>query len=60
MKELIYVPERSETQASTFIYENSSNEYIPHDALFKTLLKNYFKQFIQAFFPEIYEVLDFA
>src|SRR5690625_2326058 len=60
MTQMIYTLERSHWKHASFICEKTSLNYIPHDALFKSLLKNYFKEFSKAFLPQAYEKLNFA
>src|SRR5690625_1296793 len=60
MTQMVYIPERSHFKHASFIYEKAPMNYIPHDALFKSLLKNYFKEFIETFLPQAYEKLNFA
>lgn len=33
--------------------------YTPHDQLFKKLIKTFFKEFMEAFFPEVHDEIDF-
>src|SRR5699024_9720107 len=42
-----------------FIKENT-RERIDHDQLFKKLIKTFFKEFLEAFFPNIYHQIDFT
>src|SRR5690625_4675416 len=60
MTQRIYTPERSLWKRTFFVYEKSPRNYISHDALFKSLIKNYFKEFIEVFLPQFYKKLDFA
>src|SRR5690625_822301 len=60
MTQRIYTPKRSHWKRTFFLYEKSPRNYIPHDALFKSLIKNYFKEFIEAFLPQVYDRLDFT
>lgn len=42
-----------------FHVKEEKAEYTKHDLLFKRLLETFFAEFIDAFFPEIYEEIDF-
>src|SRR5690625_7870225 len=46
------------TFQSSFIKEDK-RPYIPHDLLFKKLLKTFFEQFIEVFFRNFYRNIDF-
>src|SRR5690625_1444412 len=46
-------------QASLIIYDRKT-KYINHDRLFKELIKTFFKEFVEAFFPKHYEYIDFS
>lgn len=35
-------------------------DYMKHDRLFKTLIKTFFEEFIEAFFPDLYIYIDFS
>lgn len=59
MAQTIDYPETPCWEYPSFINENPSKNYTPHDALFKKLIKDYFKQFIKAFLPQAYEILNF-
>lgn len=43
---------------SVFIQEDK-NEYMKHDQLFKELIHSFFEEFLEVFFPEIYDHIDF-
>jgi hypothetical protein len=34
-------------------------QYTPHDQLFKELIHNFFEEFLEVFFPEVHELVDF-
>src|SRR5699024_409394 len=40
--------------------KEQSPKYIQHDQLFKQLIQHYFKEFIQVFFPLLYDEIDFS
>lgn len=42
-----------------FVYEKSP-EYKKHDQLFKKLISNFFEEFLEAFFPEVHQFVDFT
>ena len=42
------------------LIKEDSKSYIPHDQLFKQLLRTFFAEFMEAFFPEIQEHIDFS
>ena len=42
------------------LIKEDSKSYIPHDQLFKQLLRTFFGEFMEAFFPEIQEHIDFS
>ncbi|MDQ0157311.1 PD-(D/E)XK nuclease family transposase [Robertmurraya andreesenii] len=44
---------------TSIVYEET-NYYIDHDRLFKELIKTFFQEFIEAFFPEEYGYIDFS
>lgn len=61
MNQLLYMSECTLMEEElSFIYEKSSTSYIPHDLLFKKLLKHHFKLFIKAYEPKLFAVLDFS
>ncbi|WP_156857335.1 transposase [Oceanobacillus sp. AG] len=39
--------------------EPSKSTYTKHDQLYKDLIKTFFKEFLEAFFPDVYEGIDF-
>lgn len=43
---------------NSIIFEEKK-EYIKHDQLFKELIHNFFEEFLEAFFPNIYHHIDF-
>src|SRR5690625_3102279 len=45
-------------QENIFIRENKES-YTKHDLLFKQLIKTFFKEFLDAFFPEVCKQIDF-
>ena len=42
------------------LIKEDSKKYIPHDQLFKQLIHTFFGEFMEAFFPEVLEHIDFA
>jgi predicted transposase/invertase (TIGR01784 family) len=42
------------------LMKEDSKEYIPHDQLFKQLIQTFFGEFMEAFFPEVQEHIDFS
>src|SRR3954454_22257653 len=42
------------------LIKEDSKKYIPHDQLFKQLIHTFFGEFMEAFFPEVQEHIDFA
>ena len=42
------------------LIKEDSKMYIPHDQLFKQLIHTFFAEFMEAFFPEIQEHIDFS
>lgn len=42
-----------------WLMKESEATYIKHDLLFKRLLETFFTEFIEAFFPELYDEIDF-
>lgn len=41
------------------IIKEKNNTYMNHDQLFKELIHNFFAEFLEAFFPEVHEYIDF-
>ncbi|QKY68733.1 transposase [Lentibacillus sp. CBA3610] len=41
------------------VKERSSSDYIHHDQLFKDLIHTFFEEFLDAFFPEVHDMIDF-
>lgn len=44
---------------SSFFVAEEQSEYVPHDLLFKTLIEAFFEEFMEVFFPELYNKIDF-
>ena len=42
------------------LIKEDSKKYIPHDQLFKQLIHTFFGEFMEAFFPEVLEHIDFV
>lgn len=42
------------------LVRESTPQYTKHDQLFKQLIHTFFEEFLEAFFPEIYEQIDFG
>lgn len=42
------------------LVREDSNQYIHHDQLFKQLIRTFFTEFMEAFFPEVHEYIDFS
>ena len=42
------------------LIKEDSKTYISHDQLFKQLIRTFFAEFMEAFFPEIHEHIDFS
>jgi hypothetical protein len=40
--------------------DEKTSSYIHHDQLFKELIHTFFAEFLEAFFPEVYEHVDFS
>ena len=36
------------------------NQYIHHDQLFKQLIHTFFAEFLECFFPEVHDAVDFS
>ncbi|MEI3614071.1 Rpn family recombination-promoting nuclease/putative transposase [Pseudogracilibacillus sp. SO30301A] len=43
----------------SFQIKEKTPQYTKHDQLFKQLIRTFFKEFLEAFFPEIHEQVDF-
>lgn len=43
----------------TYVLERKAT-YIDHDRLFKELIQTFFQEFIEAFFPKVYDYIDFS
>lgn len=41
------------------LVKESPTEYIRHDQLFKELIYTFFKEFLEAFFPDVHQMVDF-
>src|SRR5690625_4751199 len=61
MMPLVLSPRKYPTMQglSSLIVKEEKPSYIPHDLLFKKLLKTFFEQFIEVFFPNFYRNIDF-
>lgn len=46
-------------QAQRFLVMEQKQNYIDHDGLFKRLIKAFFEEFLEAFFPELHEQINF-
>ncbi|WP_391204702.1 hypothetical protein [Psychrobacillus sp. L4] len=44
----------------TFFIHEKSPAYKKHDQLFKELISNFFEEFLEAFFPEVHQFVDFT
>ena len=42
-----------------FIIKEATPSYTKHDQLFKQLIETFFEEFIEAFFPDLHEQIDF-
>jgi len=42
-----------------FLVKEKRQNYTDHDRLFKQLIKTFFREFLEAFFPELHEQIDF-
>ncbi|WP_391204696.1 Rpn family recombination-promoting nuclease/putative transposase [Psychrobacillus sp. L4] len=51
-----WMPQKNPT---LFIHEKSP-AYKKHDQLFKTLITNFFEEFLEAFFPDVHQFVDFT
>src|SRR5690625_3922675 len=45
--------------AQQFLVMEEKRPYTDHDRLFKQLIKTFFEEFLEAFFPELHEQIDF-
>src|SRR5690625_973317 len=45
--------------AQNLLVKEDDRSYTKHDLLFKQLLQTFFKEFLEAFFPDIYHQIDF-
>lgn len=43
----------------TALVKENPSSYIDHDQLFKELIHTFFEEFLEAFFPEVYQAVDF-
>ena len=41
------------------VVKESPSDYIRHDQLFKELIQTFFGEFLEVFFPEVYQMVDF-
>lgn len=41
------------------VVKESPSDYIRHDQLFKELIHTFFGEFLEVFFPEVYQMVDF-
>ncbi|SHG96879.1 RpnC/YadD family protein [Ornithinibacillus halophilus] len=55
---VVYKP-TPENSHNNVIHEDTK-EYNQHDYLFKKLIHNFFEEFLEAFFPEVHEHIDFS
>lgn len=57
---LIYppLPPTSKNLLHHFVQEHSP-QYTKHDQLFKQLIENFFEEFLDVFFPQVHEHIDF-
>lgn len=40
--------------------QEETSQYTHHDQLFKELIHTFFSEFLEVFFPEVYEHIDFS
>ena len=46
--------------AIEMLIRENPNKYIHHDQLFKQLLHTFFEEFLEAFFPEVHQHIDYS
>src|SRR5690625_4379511 len=47
------------SKRSGFLVQDGGLPYTKHDLLFKQLIQNFFQEFLEAFFPDVYKEIDF-
>lgn len=44
---------------TAMVIREEKKEYVKHDQIFKELINNFFAEFLDVFFPEVHEGIDF-
>lgn len=56
---IAYVKESPKSYSTEMVIQEEKKKYMNHDQLFKELINNFFIEFLEVFFPDVHEGIDF-